>query len=144
MRKIPVIIEVSNDINQLWHIQMDLVADCVSSIVGDFNWTLNATDIYSQWSESECIANKSEYEVVNAIKNILYRMPFKVISINSDNGSEFINWELLRFCKENQILFSRTRPYKKDDNAYIEQKNWTNVRKVIGWNNMMVRRLKIF
>jgi len=133
-REIPVIIEVCNDITKPGHIQIDLVAHCGNSISGEFNWTLNATDIYSQWSESECIVNKSEYEVIDALKNIISRMPFNIISINSDNGSEFINWELLRFCKNNNIQFSRTRPYKKDDNAYIEQKNWTNVRKIIGFD----------
>lgn len=133
-REIPVIIEVSNDITKPGHIQIDLVAHCGESISGDFCWSLNATDIYSQWSETECIINKSEYEVINALKNIISRMPFDIISINSDNGSEFINWELLRYCKNSNILFTRARPYKKDDNAYIEQKNWTNVRKLIGWD----------
>jgi len=69
-------------------------------------------------------------------------MPFNIISINSDNGSEFINWELLRYCKNNNILFSRTRPYKKDDNAYIEQKNWTNVRKIIGFDRYEGKKAK--
>lgn len=141
-REIPVIIEVCNDIRKPGHIQIDLVAHCGNSISGEFNWTLNATDIYSQWSESECIVNKSEYEVIDALKNIISRMPFNIISINSDNGSEFINWELLRYCKNNNILFSRTRPYKKDDNAYIEQKNWTNVRKIIGFDRYEGKKAK--
>lgn len=112
---------------------LDIVAHCGNSASGEFNWTLNATDIYSQWSESVCIVNKSEHEVINAIEEIKRRLPFKIKTINSDNGSEFINWHLLRYCKRENIILTRTRPYKKDDNAYIEQKNWTNVRKLLGW-----------
>lgn len=133
-RQIPIIIELADDINKPGHIQIDLIAHCGNSLSGEFLWTLNATDIYSQWTESYCVLNKSEYEVLSALNAILSRLPFKVLSINSDNGSEFINWELLRYCKSNNIQFTRTRPYKKDDNAYIEQKNWSNVRKLIGWD----------
>jgi hypothetical protein len=133
-REIPIIIEVVEDINKPGHIQIDLMAHCGNSLGGVFLWTLNATDIYSQWTESYCILNKSEDEVINALNDIFKRLPFNVLSINSDNGSEFINWELLRFCRTNNIQFTRTRPYKKDDNAYIEQKNWSNVRRVIGWD----------
>jgi hypothetical protein len=133
-RQIPIIIELADDINKPGHIQIDLIAHCGNSLGGVFLWTLNATDIYSQWTESYCILNKSEDEVINALNDIFKRLPFNVLSINSDNGSEFINWELLRFCRTNNIQFTRTRPYKKDDNAYIEQKNWSNVRRVIGWD----------
>jgi hypothetical protein len=155
-RQIPIIIELADDINKPGHIQIDLIAHCGNSLSGEFLWTLNATDIYSQWTESYCVLNKSEYEVLNALNNIISRLPFSVLSINSDNGSEFINWELLRYCKSNNIQFTRTRPYKKDDNAYIEQKNWSNVRKIIGWdryegiksqdllNNLYSNNLRLF
>jgi hypothetical protein len=73
-REIPVIIEVCNDIRYPGHIQIDLVSHCGKSISGEFNWSLNATDVYTQWSESEAIVNKSEYEVINALKNILSRI----------------------------------------------------------------------
>lgn len=67
-------------------------------------------------------------------KEYISRLPFSALSINSDNGSEFINWEVLRYSKSNNIQFTRTRLYKKDDDAYIERKNWSNVRKLIGWD----------
>ncbi|MCX7641759.1 MAG: DDE-type integrase/transposase/recombinase, partial [Elusimicrobiales bacterium] len=141
-REIPIIVEVANNINRPGHIQIDLVAHCGNSVSGEFLWTLNATDIFSQWTESQCILNKGEDEVISALNKLISYFPFNIVSINSDNGSEFINWELLRYCKINNILFTRTRPYKKDDNAYIEQKNWTNVRRIIGWDRFEGEKAK--
>ena len=77
---------------------------------------------------------KGEYNIRIALDEIINSLPFKVKSIDSDNGSEFINWHLYRYCLDNKIVFTRSRPYKKDDNAHIEQKNWTHVRKLLKWD----------
>ena len=76
---------------------------------------------------------KSQIGVLDAMKDIQQALPFKLLGIDSDNGSEFINYHLKTFCEQNQIQFTRGRPYKKDDNAHIEQKNWTHVRKIFGY-----------
>jgi hypothetical protein len=76
---------------------------------------------------------RGEVNVVEALKNIRASLPFPLKGIDSDNGSEFINYHLFRYCGRNRIQFTRGRPYKKDDNAHIEQKNWTHVRKIFGW-----------
>ena len=76
---------------------------------------------------------KSQIAVLHAMKDIQQALPFKLLGIDSDNGSEFINYHLKTFCDENKIQFTRGRPYKKDDNAHIEQKNWTHVRKIFGY-----------
>jgi hypothetical protein len=76
---------------------------------------------------------KSQIGVLNAMKEIEQALPFKLLGIDSDNGSEFINYYLKTFCDQNEIQFTRGRPYKKDDNAHIEQKNWTHVRKIFGY-----------
>ena len=70
----------------------------------------------------------------DALQAISQALPFKILGIDSDNGSEFINWHLKSYCDKEEIQFTRSRPYKKDDNAHIEQKNWTHVRKLIGWD----------
>jgi transposase InsO family protein len=82
---------------------------------------------------------RGETGVVEALEDIRQSLPFAIKGIHSDNGSEFINHHLVRYCRENRIEFSRTRPYKKDDNAHIEQKNWTHVRKIFGWDRLDTR-----
>ena len=72
--------------------------------------------------------------VQQALEEIRSRLPFDLLGLDSDNGSEFINWHLRHWCEENQIQLTRGRPYKKDDNAHVEQKNWTHVRKLLGWD----------
>jgi hypothetical protein len=77
---------------------------------------------------------KGEKGIIEALQQIADALPFPVLGIDSDNGSEFINWHLKAYCDERDLHFTRSRPYKKDDNAHIEQKNWTHVRKLIGWD----------
>jgi hypothetical protein len=84
--------------------------------------------------ETEAVMGKGERGIVKALERISQRLPFDVLAIDSDNGSEFINHHLWRYCQGKAIQFTRSRPYKKDDNAHIEQKNWTHVRKFMGWD----------
>jgi len=100
----------------------------------EFAHTLNLTDIDSGWTESQALMGKSEVAVQQALDEIREDLPFRLLGVDSDNGSEFINWHLKRWCDQRQIQLTRGRPYKKDDNAHIEQKNLTHVRKLLGWD----------
>jgi hypothetical protein len=114
--------------------EADLVSHSGESGFGEFIYSLNFTDICSQWVETQGVMGKSKIAVLGAVKKINQRLPFKLLGIDSDNGSEFINYHLWDYCEKEHIQFTRTRPYKKDDNAHVEQKNWTHVRKFLGWD----------
>jgi transposase InsO family protein len=94
---------------------------------------LNLTDIHTTWVESGALLGKSQVAVQETLERLREALPFALQGIDSDNGSEFINDHLVRYCRRRQIQFTRGRPYKKDDNAHIEQKNWTHVRKLMGY-----------
>ncbi len=113
--------------------EIDLVAHSGDRADGEFAYTLNLTDIHTTWVESGALLGKSERHVQETLACLRAGLPFRLQGIDSDNGSEFINAHLLRYCRRQQIQFTRGRPYKKDDNAHIEQKNWTPVRKLMGW-----------
>ena len=113
--------------------EIDLVSHSGNSETGEFIHSLNVTDIHTTWVESRAVMGKGQAGVLDAMKEIEQALPFKLLGIDSDNGSEFINYHLKAFCDQKQIQFTRGRPYKKDDNAHIEQKNWTHVRKVFGY-----------
>lgn len=122
-----------------WNVQTpgftetDLVSHSGNCESGEFIHSLNVTDIYSTWVESRAVMGKGQHGVKTAMQDIEQSLPFKLLGIDSDNGSEFINYHLKAFCDERKIQFTRGRPYKKDDNAHIEQKNWTHVRKILGY-----------
>ena len=113
--------------------EIDLVSHSGNSGEGEFAYTLNLTDIHSGWTESRALLGKSQVGVQQALEEIQGGLPFCLLGLDSDNGSEFINWHLEGWCKQRKIQLTRGRPYKKDDNAHIEQKNWTHVRKLLGW-----------
>jgi len=113
--------------------ETDLVSHSGNSASGEFIHSLNVTDIHCTWVESRAVMGKSQIGVLDAMKDIQQALPFKLLGIDSDNGSEFINYHLKTFCDQDHIQFTRGRPYKKDDNAHIEQKNWTHVRKIFGY-----------
>jgi hypothetical protein len=113
--------------------ETDLVSHSGNSEKGEFIYSLNVTDIYSTWVQTRAVMGKGQYGVKTAMQDIEQGLPFKLLGIDSDNGSEFINYHLKAFCDERKIQFTRGRPYKKDDNAHIEQKNWTHVRKILGY-----------
>ena len=113
--------------------EIDLVSHSGNAASGEFLHSLNVTDIHCTWVETRAVMGKSQIAVLDAMKDIQQALPFKLLGIDSDNGSEFINYHLKTFCDRNHIQFTRGRPYKKDDNAHIEQKNWTHVRKIFGY-----------
>jgi transposase InsO family protein len=113
--------------------EIDLVAHSGDRAEGEFAYTLNVTDIHTAWVESGALLGKSQVRVQETLERLRAALPFALQGIDSDNGSEFINAHLHRYCRRRQIQFTRGRPYKKDDNAHIEQKNWTHVRKLMGY-----------
>ena len=113
--------------------EIDLVAHCGDNGAGMFVSTLNTTDIATMWFEAEPVMGKAQERVISGMEEIKNRLPFKLAGIDSDNGSEFINRQLYDYCLKNKIIFTRSRPYKKNDNAHIEQKNYTTVRQVLGY-----------
>lgn len=114
--------------------EIDLVSHSGDCAAGEFVHSLNVTDIHTTWVETRAVLGKSQERVRQALETIRTALPFPLRGIDSDNGSEFINGHLYRYCQARQIQFTRGRPYKKDDNAHIEQKNWTHVRKLIGYD----------
>jgi hypothetical protein len=113
--------------------ELDLVAHCGNAADGEFAHSLNVVDIHTTWTETHAILGKAQHRVQAALDEIRQALPFRLAGIDSDNGSEFINAQLVRYCRDQQIQFTRGRPYKKDDNAHVEQKNWTHVRKLVGY-----------
>jgi hypothetical protein len=113
--------------------EIDLVSHSGDRADGEFIHTLTFTDIHSTWTENRAVMGKGQTFVREALDDIRNKLPFALRGIDSDNGSEFINHHLTAYCTANGIVFTRSRPYKKDDNAHVEQKNWTHVRKLFGY-----------
>jgi len=117
-------------------LEIDLVDHCGVSSEGTFIHSLNCVDIHTCWVETRAVMGKGQDNVLEAIKDIKESLPFNLKGIDSDNGSEFINYHLKKFCDQTKIQFTRGRAYKKNDNAHIEQKNWTHVRKIFGYTRL--------
>lgn len=115
-------------------VEIDLVAHCGDSVEGQFLNTLTTTDISTGWTDCEAVLHRSQQRVFQAIKNMRQRLPFPLLGLDSDNGGEFINDILYRYCQDERVTFTRSRPYKKNDQAHVEQKNWSVVRHVIGYD----------
>jgi hypothetical protein len=114
--------------------EVDLVSHSGNAASGEFAHTLNVTDIHTTWTESRAVLGRGEEAVQRALNEIATVLPFPLLGVDSDNGSEFINWHLQAWCQSQRIQMTRGRPYKKDDNAHVEQKNWTHVRKLLAWD----------
>ena len=116
--------------------EIDLVAHCGLSTEGQYLNTLTVTDIATGWTECLAIRQKSQQLVSEAILELRKRLPFPLLGIDSDNGAEFINDLLYHYCLDEQITFTRSRPYKKNDQAHVEQKNWSVVRHTVGYDRL--------
>ena len=113
--------------------EVDLVAHCGMSTAGEYLNSLDMIDVKTRWVELAAVHNRSQAAVTAAIRDCQMRLPYPLLGLDSDNGSEFINHDLKRHCEQEHITFTRCRPYKKNDQAYVEQKNWTAVRQVVGY-----------
>lgn len=120
------------------YLEADTVAHCGASLSGSFVWSLTMTDINSGWTEMRAVWNKGSIGVVAQIQDIEHCLPFPILGFDCDNGSEFLNWHLMHYFSNEQgfqrVQFTRSRPYHSDDNAHVEQKNWTHVRQLFGYN----------
>ncbi len=114
-------------------LQIDLVGHEGGNARGDYCQTLDATDVATGWIDPEAVKNKAQVWVFKGLDEICKRFPFPILGINSDCGSEFINDHLIRYCNEHKITFTRSRANKKNDNCYVEQKNYTAVRETVGY-----------
>lgn len=119
-------------------VEADLVAHCGTTLLGDFIWSLTLTDIYSGWTENRAVWNKGATGVIDQIHDIENNLPFEILGFDCDNGSEFLNQYLIRYFQKRPIpvQFTRSRPYHSNDNAHVEQKNWTHVRQLFGYHRI--------
>jgi hypothetical protein len=115
-------------------VEIDLVGHEGGNSAGEFCFTLDITDIATGWTETLSVKNKAQKWVFAAIKEATSSFPFPILGIDSDNGSEFINWELFRWCEQHQLTFTRSRSGNKNDGAHVEQKNWHIVRQIVGYH----------
>jgi hypothetical protein len=113
--------------------EVDLVSHSGDCAEAEFFHALNMTDIHTIWVETRAVMGKGKKRVADGMEQMRNAVPFTLLGIDSDNGSEFINNHLYRYYQNRKIQFARGRPYKKDDNAHLEQKNWTHVRKLMGY-----------
>jgi hypothetical protein len=121
------------DVTQPGYAEIDLVSHSGACADGEFAHSLTLTDIHTTWTESYAVLGKGQARVQAALEALRQSLPFALVGLDSDNGSEFVNYHLWAYTQAHGIQFTRGRPYKKDDNAHIEQKNWTHVRKLVGW-----------
>ena len=116
--------------------ETDTVAHGGDSGAGQFIFTYDFIDIATGWTELVASMGKGEQATIRGFDNVRKRFPFAILGIDSDNGGEYINGHLYRYCQREDINFTRSRPYKKNDNAHVEQKNWEAVRKIVGYNRL--------
>jgi hypothetical protein len=115
-------------------VEIDLVSHDGGSLMGPHAFTLTVTDIATGWTENRSVPSKAATCVFRALKDITEKMPFPILGVDSDNGTEFINIHLLQWCQEHEITFTRARPGNKNDGCHVEQKNWAVVRQLVGYH----------
>lgn len=124
------------DVSELGFLEGDTVAHCGGSLLGEFVWSLTATDICSTWTEVRPVWHKGALAVVEAIDDIQEALPFPIKAWDCDNGGEFINRTLVKHFADKKIAFTRSRAYHKNDNAHVEQRNYTHVRLLLGYGRI--------
>jgi hypothetical protein len=120
--------------NKPGFLEADLVAHCGESTEGFYLTTLSTVDVATGWCEPVAVWGKGQDRVGGAVYDVRKRLPMPMLGLDSDNGSEFINHGLYDYCQRNSITFTRSRSYKKNDSCHVEQKNWTVIRRVIGYD----------
>ncbi|MEP7274416.1 MAG: transposase family protein [Acidobacteriota bacterium] len=115
-------------------LEVDLVAHCGTSTGGAYLSTMTLTDVATSWTECLALLSHHQEEVVRGLREVQELLPFPLLGLDTDNGTEFINSELLRFCHEEELTFTRSRPYKKNDQCHVEQKNGSVVRRMVGYD----------
>ena len=136
-QQIPIQGEVWNE-RRIGFLEADSVAHCGSSLAGDFVWSLTYTDLACTWTEGRAVWNKGSTGVLEQTRDVEGKLPFPILGFDFDNGSEWLNWTLIRYLQERTkpIRLTRSRPYHKDDNAHVEQKNWMWPRQLLGYSRL--------
>ena len=136
-QQIPIQGEVWNE-KRAGFLEADSVAHGGSSLAGDFVWSLTYTCLGSGWTEGRAVWNKGAHGVVEQTKDVENHLPFPLLGMDFDNGSEWLNWHLVHYLQERvaPVKLTRSRPYHKDDNAHVEQKNWMWPRQVLGYSRL--------
>ena len=126
----------NDDVEQPGYLEADAVAHCGESLAGNFVWSLTFTDVFSQWTENRAVWNKGAHAVLTRAQEVEAELPFPIRGFDVDNGAEFLNHHLWRYFldRPEPVGFARSRPYHKDDQAHVEQKNWTHVRQLLGYD----------
>ena len=125
------------DVTRPGYFEADTVAHCGNSIAGDYVFSLTFTDIFTGWTENRAVWGKGSQGVLRQIRDIEEKIAFPILGFDCDNGSEFLNHHLVRYFTvrpKTPVQFTRSRPYRKNDNAFVEQKNWTHVRQLLGYD----------
>jgi hypothetical protein len=135
--QVPIQGEVWNK-RRVGFMEADSVAHCGSSLAGNFIWSLTYTDLACTWTEGRAIWNKGSSGVLDQTRDVESELPFAILGFDFDNGSEWLNWTLIRYLqvRTKPIQLSRSRPYHKDDNAHVEQKNWMWPRQLLGYGRL--------
>lgn len=120
--------------NKPGFVEADLVAHCGESTEGFYITTLSTVDVVTGWCEPVAVWGKGQERVGGAVYYVRKQLPMPMLGLDSDNGSEFINQSLYNYCRRDGIIFTRSRSYKKNDSCHVEQKNWTVIRRVIGYD----------
>jgi hypothetical protein len=116
-------------------LELDTVALCGGHLDGDFTWMLDGVDFCTQWVEARAIWNRGWHNTLEQLQDIEVKLPFPLLGIDNDNGGELLNWHVVKYCQQRRepVQMSRSRPYHKDDNALVEQKNYTHIRQWFGY-----------
>jgi transposase InsO family protein len=134
--EVPIVVGQWKELDRPGYLEVDSVAHNGGSVVGKWIWTISVTDLCTGWSERVPVMGRNQEPVLEAMQRIRQQLPFPLLGIHPDNGAEFINRRLINWCRDEGIQISRSRPFHKNDNAHIEQKNWTLVRRLIGYQRL--------
>ena len=136
-QQIPIQGEVWNE-KRPGFMEADSVAHCGGSLAGNFVWSLTFTDLASSWTEGRAVYNKGSKGVLEQTRQVEAGLPFALLGLDFDNGSEWLNWHLIRYLQERgqPVRVTRSRPYHSDDNAHVEQKNWMWPRQLLGYGRL--------
>jgi hypothetical protein len=133
---IPVLVGRWRELDRPGYLEVDLVSHSGELAAGEWIWTLCATDLCTGWSERVAVMGKAQSTITQALARLRRQLPFPLLGIHPDNGSEFINNNMWAYCQEQAIAFTRSRTYHRNDNPHVEQKNWTLVRRLIGYQRL--------
>jgi len=131
-------VQTAVTLSALGFMEADTVAHCGTSMAGDFIWSVTFADILTGWTENRAVWNKGAQGVITQVGDIEDKLPFELLGFDCDNGSEFLNHHLWSYFvdRKKPVQFTRSRACKKNDNAHVEQKNWTHVRQLLGYDRL--------